>query len=92
MSYESAVPVACTLLLGKVIGVTAPDIRSVSLGGRAAARGYLHSGGITSVLREAKGCGLRVECRSLTSMETFPRTDIVARQSLQMFRSGDRGE
>ena len=25
MSYESAVPVACTLLLGKVIGVTAPD-------------------------------------------------------------------
>lgn len=27
MSYESAVPVACTLLLGKVIGVTAPDTR-----------------------------------------------------------------
>jgi hypothetical protein len=91
MSYESAVPVACTLLLGKVIGVTVPDTRSMHLGGRAAS-GYLHSGRITSELREAKGCGLRVECQSLSSMATFPRTDIVARQSLQMFRSGYRGE
>jgi hypothetical protein len=36
MSYESAVPVECTLLLVEVIGVTAPDTRSVRLGGRAA--------------------------------------------------------
>ena len=36
MSYESAVPVACMLLFGKVIGVTAPETRSARLGGRAA--------------------------------------------------------
>ena len=96
MSYESAVPVACMLPFGKVIGVAAPEIRSVRLSEHAA-RGDLHAGRITSVLHvkpKAAACcgphdmgGMRVVDRRGDVSEDR----LVARQSLQMFRGGYRG-